>query len=64
MTISTHSFIRAQASEYADSRIDSIPELQSPVFDGLREVMRSEIRAAYMQGAESGYVAAKSEGRK
>jgi hypothetical protein len=63
MTMSTHSYLRAQADSYADSRISAIPELQSPVFDGLREVLRSEIRAAWMQGADAGYTHAKAEGR-
>jgi hypothetical protein len=63
MTISTHAFLRAQASAYADSRISAIPEIQSPVFDYLREVLRSEIRAAWMQGADAGYTHAKAEGR-
>jgi hypothetical protein len=61
--ISTRTFIRAQADVYATARIDAIPELQSPIFEDLREVLRSQIRAAYMTGADAGYTAAKAERR-
>lgn len=64
MTISSHSFLRAQAAAYAQECIDAIPELRSPVFDELRELMATYIRVAYMQGANAGYTAAKSEERK
>jgi hypothetical protein len=63
MTMSTHALLRAQAEAYATERIEAIPELQSPVFDGLREVMLSEIRDAYVKGADAGLTSAKAEGR-